>query len=77
MLTHFARSTCLNTQYITIYGITVQTGQITVTMLQEQLKSECVEEFKQGNKQDAQRLLSQIEQPADIRITHYDIQCNL
>ena len=38
-------------------------------MSQEQLKSECVEVFKQGNKQDAERLLPQIGQPADIRTT--------
>ena len=36
-------------------------------MSQEQLKSKCVEAFRQGNKQDAERLLPQIEQPADIR----------
>ena len=38
-------------------------------MSQEQLKSECVEAFKQGNKQDAEQLLPQIRQPADIRTT--------
>ena len=36
-------------------------------MTQEQLRSECVEAFEKGNKQDAKRLLPQIEQPADIR----------
>ena len=39
----------------------------TATMAQEQLQSECAKAFKQGNKQDAERLLPQIEQPADIR----------
>ena len=39
-------------------------------MAQEQLKSECVWAFNQGNKQDAERLLPQIEQPADIRTTY-------
>ena len=38
------------------------------------LKNECVEAFKQGNKQDAERLLPQTEQPADIRIADYYIQ---
>ena len=38
-------------------------------MSQEQLKSECVEAFEQENKQDVDRLLPQIGQPADIRIT--------
>ena len=42
----------------------------TATMAQEQLKSECVWAFNQGNKQDAERLLPQIEQPADIRTTY-------
>ena len=32
---------------------------------------ECVWAFRQGNKQDAERLLPQIEQPADIRISYY------
>ena len=41
-------------------------------MSQEQLKSECVKAFKQENKQDAERLLPQIGQPADIRTTCYD-----
>ena len=36
-------------------------------MAQEQLKRECVKAFQQGNKQDAERLLPQIGQPADIR----------
>ena len=42
-------------------------------MSQEQLESECVEAFKQGNKQDAEQLLPQIGQhAADIRtITYY------
>ena len=38
---------------------------------QEQLKSECVQAFKQKNQQEAERLLPQIEQPADIRTTDY------
>ena len=36
-------------------------------MLQEPLESECVEAFKHGNKQEAELLLPQIGQPADIR----------
>ena len=40
-------------------------------MAQERLERECAKAFKQGNKQDAERLLPQIEQPADIRITTY------
>ena len=40
-------------------------------MAQERLESECAWAFKQGNKQDAERLLPQIEQPADIRTTYY------
>ena len=41
-------------------------------MPQEQLKSKCVEAFKQGNKQDAEQLVPQIGQPAEIRtITYY------
>ena len=39
-------------------------------MSQEQLKSKCVKAFEQGNKQDAERLLPQIGQPADIRTTY-------
>ena len=35
------------------------------------LESECAWAFKQGNKQDAEQLLPQIEQPADIRTTTY------
>ena len=35
-------------------------------MSQEQLKSACVKAFKKGNKQDAERLLPLIEQPAGI-----------
>ena len=42
-------------------------------MSQEKLRV-CVWEFKQGNKQDAERLLPQIEQPADIRTTIHYIQ---
>ena len=38
-------------------------------MSQEKLESEFVKAFKQGNKQDAERLLPQIGQPADIRTT--------
>ena len=38
-------------------------------MSKEQLQIDCVEAFKQGKKQDAERLLPQIEQPADIRMT--------
>ena len=38
-------------------------------MAKKQLKSECVEAFKRGNKQDAKRLLPKIRQPADIRTT--------
>ena len=40
-------------------------------MAQERLESECAWAFKQGNKQDAEQLLPQIEQPADIRTTTY------
>ena len=36
-------------------------------MSQEQLESECLEAFKQGNKRDAERLLPQIRQPATVR----------
>ena len=37
-------------------------------MTQEQLRRECVEAFKKGyGKEDAERLLPQIEQPADLR----------
>ena len=32
----------------------------TATMAQEQLQSECAKAFKQGNKQDAERLLPQM-----------------
>ena len=35
----------------------------------KKLESEFVKAFKQGNKQDAEQLLPQIEQPADIRTT--------
>ena len=35
----------------------------------KQLKSECAEAFKQGNKLDAEQLLPQIRQPADIKTT--------
>ena len=35
-------------------------------MSQEQLKSDCVKAFKKGNKQDAERLLPLIEQPAEL-----------
>ena len=31
--------------------------------------SKCLEAFKRGNKQDAERLVPQIKQPADIRTT--------
>ena len=37
-------------------------------MPQEKLESECSEAFRQGNKQDAERLLPQLKQPADIWI---------
>ena len=37
-------------------------------MSQEQLESECLEAFEQGNKRDAERLLPQIRQPATIMI---------
>ena len=37
-------------------------------MSQEQLESECLEAFKQGNKRDAERLLPQIRQPAKVMI---------
>ena len=40
-------------------------------MAQERLERECAKAFKLGNKQDAERLLPQIEQPADITTTHY------
>ena len=41
-------------------------------MARKQLERECVEAFKQGKKQDAERLLPQTEKPADIRTaTHY------
>ena len=41
-------------------------------MSQERLKSECANAFKEGNRQDAEGLLPQVEQPADIRtITYY------
>ena len=39
-------------------------------MSQEQSESKCVEAFKRGNKQDAQQLLPQTGQPANIRITY-------
>ena len=41
----------------------------TVTMSQEQLKSECVEAFEHDNREDAEQLLLQLEQPADIKTT--------
>ena len=37
-------------------------------MSQEQLESECLEAFEQGNKRDAERLLPQIRQPAKVMI---------
>ena len=40
-------------------------------MSQEQLESECLEAFKQGNKRDAERLLPQIRQQVTVRITRY------
>ena len=40
-------------------------------MAQHLLESECVEAFKRGNKQDAERLLPQIGQSADFRTTTY------
>ena len=43
------------------------TTAVTGTMSQEQLESECLEAFKQGNKRDAERLLLQIRQPATVR----------
>ena len=39
------------------------------------LKSKCVKAFERGNKQDAERLLLQIGQPADIRTTTYYVLC--
>ena len=38
-------------------------------MSQEKTKSKCVESFKYGYKQDAERLLPRLQQPADIRTT--------
>ena len=40
-------------------------------MSQEQLKSACVEAFKQGDKQDAERLLPLIEQPAELTTRYF------
>ena len=40
-------------------------------MSQEQLECECLEAFKRGNKRNAERLLPQIRQPADIRTIRY------
>ena len=40
------------------------------TMSQKKLKSDCVVAFEVGKKRDAEKLLPQIEQPADIR-TYY------
>ena len=42
----------------------------TATMSQKQLESECVKAFILKNKQDAEQLLPQIRQPADIRTTY-------
>ena len=43
----------------------------TAEMSQKELRSECALAFEGGDKQDAKRLLPQIEQPDDIRITSY------
>ena len=40
-------------------------------MSQEELVKECLEAFEYGNKQDAERLLSQIQQPAKVRDGYY------
>ena len=64
---------------ITLYGNVVLPYMVldkiestTATMSEEQSESECLKAFKQGNKQDAERLLPQIGPPADIRtITYY------
>ena len=40
-------------------------------MSQEKFKSDCVKAFKLGNKQDAEQLLPQIKEPADIRKEYY------
>ena len=52
------------------------TTAVTGTMSQEQLESECLEAFKQGNKRDAERLLLQIRQPATVRTGCYDVIVN-
>ena len=41
-------------------------------MSQEQLQSECLEAFIEGNKRDAERLLPQIRQPAKVIIKTRD-----
>ena len=43
------------------------------TMSLEQLEGECLKAFKQGHKQNAERLLPQIKQPADIRTKIHNI----
>ena len=43
----------------------------TATMSQDLLESDWVKAFEQKNKQDTERLLLQIGQPADIRISYY------
>ena len=53
-----------------IFSIDREGSESTTAMMsQEQLERECVEAFKRGNKQDAERLLPQIGQPASIRTT--------
>ena len=55
-------------------GVRPKRRSATISMSKKQLISECVEAFRQGNKQDAARLLPQIGQPAQLillRCSHH------